>query len=82
MKLTPTQRDAILAEYDEGLLSVLALARKHNVSPVTVQNLRRRAGMPSRLKRGGSLSVQVVAEMSPLLPVFPVRLVSRPGGGS
>lgn len=80
MRLTPEARAQMLAEYQTGTDTVRVIAERYGVSPVTVAVQRRRAGVPGRgpSRRSQLVPVEVVAEMAQLLPVYPVRLVSRP----
>lgn|GEM_PF-6041929 len=80
MKLTPTQRDAMLAEYESGEISLDVLAERWGVSLSTINTYRRRAGLSGRAVVNRNLiPVEPVNVSVHVLPVYPVRLVSRPG---
>jgi hypothetical protein len=78
--LTPEARDRMLAEHQAGV-EVTVLAARYGCHSSNIYAHLRRRGIPSHKRRGGRISA-VPFEVSPLLPVFEVRLVSRPGGGS
>lgn len=76
MKLTPEARAEMLVEYQRGARPA-DLSARYGVSLALVHYYRRNAGITTHRARGGG--VPVLVEMSPLLPVYDVRLVSRPG---
>lgn len=80
MKLTPTQRGALLAEYESGADPLSVLAERWGVSMTTLNNYRRSAGLSGRAVVNRDLvPVELVDASVKILPVYPVRLVSRPG---
>lgn len=81
-RLTPEARDRMLERYVAGEAPG-KLAREYEISASHFHHLRERAGIPSHRHPGGpppreTAGYEVAAEFSPLLPVFNVRLVSRP----
>lgn len=76
-RLSPEERDALLLEYEAREEPLDTLARRYGVSRETINRYRREAGLSGRASL--KLEVQPVDMSVHLLPVYPVRLVSRPG---